>query len=270
MADRDRSRTGRVAAAALRAAGDRPVEAARRLRRQAVEALAGARLALTEGAGDERARQRMDRARRLLTAAEAVERGRVDVTRWRVRLPTRRIVKGEAAGVFVIEVDPGDGFRPATVVEVDSALRQWELFGAADAAGKRSTVEQGERSTVGAAVGAVEHGAAVSPAPKRGAGGPGRVPPSRSTVEHGAASVPPSRPGSEPDRVARGGPRRKRAGWNLPPFGDDGRPVRAADRDAEIRRRREAGETVRSIAAALGCGVGTVARALRGPDGGAK
>ena len=55
--------------------------------------------------------------------------------------------------------------------------------------------------------------------------------------------VPPYRPESEPERVARGGPRRKRAGWNLPPFGDDGRPVRAADRDAEIRRRREAGET---------------------------
>ena len=153
------------------------------------------------------------------------------MTRWRVRLPARRIVKGEAAGVFLIEIDPGDGFRPATVVEVDSALRQRELFGAADAAGKRSTVEHGKRSTVGAAVGAVEQGAAVSPAPKRAAGGPGRVP---------------SRPGSEPDRVARGGPRRKRAGWNLPPFGDDGRPVRAADRDAEIRRRREAGETSRS------------------------
>ena len=194
----------------------------------------------------------------------------MDVTGWRVRLPARRIVKGEAAGVFVIEVDPGDGFRPATVVEVDSALRQGELFGAADAARERSTVEHGERSTVAAAVGAVEHGAAVSPAPKRAADGPGRVPLSRSTVEHDGAGVPPSRPGSEPDRVARGGPRRKRAGWNLPPFGDDGRPVRAADRDAEIRRRRKAGETVRNIAAALGCGVGTVSRALRGPDGGAK
>ena len=96
----------------------------------------------------------------------------MDVTGWRVRLPARRIVKGEAAGVFVIEVDPGDGFRPATVVEVDSALRQGELFGAADAARERSTVEHGERSTVAAAVGAVKHGAAVSPAPKRAADGP--------------------------------------------------------------------------------------------------
>ena len=149
------------------------------------------------------------------------------MTRWRVRLPARRIVRGEAAGVFLIEIDPGGGFRPATVVEVDSALRQRELFGAADGgAGERSTVEHGERSTGGAAVGAVEHGAAVPPARKRAA----------------------------------------RAGWNLPPFGDDGRPVRPANRDAEIRRRREAGETVRGIAAALGCGVGTVARALRGPE----
>ena len=39
------------------------------------EALAGARLALTAGAGDERALQCMDRARRLLTAAGDVERG---------------------------------------------------------------------------------------------------------------------------------------------------------------------------------------------------
>lgn len=191
------------------------------------------------------------------------------VTRWRVRLPARRILKGEAAGVFLIEIDPGGGFRPATVVEVDSALRQRELFGAADAAGERSTVEHGGCSTVGAAV-AVEHGAgaqaAVSPGRKRPAGGLGGVPPSRSTI--GRSTVPPSRPESEPGRSVRGGPRRKRAGWNLPPVGGDGRPARAADRDREIRRRREAGETVRSIAAALGCGVGTVARALRRGESG--
>lgn len=193
------------------------------------------------------------------------------VTRWRVRLPARRILKGEAAGVFLIEIDPGGGFRPATVVEVDSALRQRELFGATAAPGERSTVE---RSTVGAGA-AVEHGAgaqvAVSPGGKRAAGGPGGVPPSRSTVGGrsivGRSTVPPSRPESEPGRPARGGPRRKRAGWNLPPSGSDGQPVRRADRDREIRLRREAGETVRSIAAALGCGVGTVARALGGEAG---
>lgn len=47
--------------------------------------------------------------------------------RWRVSTGTGR------PGLFLIEVDDGrGGFRPATVVEVDSALRQRELFGAAD------------------------------------------------------------------------------------------------------------------------------------------
>ena len=46
--------------------------------------------------------------------------------RWRVSTGTGR------PGLFLIEVDDGRGFRPATVVEVDSALRQRELFGAAD------------------------------------------------------------------------------------------------------------------------------------------
>ena len=49
------------------------------------------------------------------------------MTRWRVRLPARRIVKGEAAGVFLIEIDPGDGFRPATIESlldgIESAFR---------------------------------------------------------------------------------------------------------------------------------------------------
>ena len=35
-------------------------------------------------------------------------------------------------GLFLIEVDDGSGFRPATAAEVDSALRQRQLFGAAD------------------------------------------------------------------------------------------------------------------------------------------
>ena len=46
--------------------------------------------------------------------------------RWRVNTGTGR------PGLFLIEVDDGRGFRPATVVEIDSALRQRELFGAAD------------------------------------------------------------------------------------------------------------------------------------------
>ena len=34
--------------------------------------------------------------------------------------------------MFAIEVDDGSGFRPATAAEVDAALRQRELFGAAE------------------------------------------------------------------------------------------------------------------------------------------
>lgn len=43
--------------------------------------------------------------------------------RWRVHRRGR--------GLFEIAVD--DGFRPATTAEVDTALRQRELFGAAEA-----------------------------------------------------------------------------------------------------------------------------------------
>ena len=43
-----------------------------------------------------------------------------------------RVSTGTGPGLFLIEIDDGRGFRSATVVEVDSALRQRELFGAAD------------------------------------------------------------------------------------------------------------------------------------------
>ena len=39
---------------------------------------------------------------------------------------------GPRRGLFLIDVDDGQGFRPATTAEVDAALRQRELFGAAD------------------------------------------------------------------------------------------------------------------------------------------
>ena len=45
--------------------------------------------------------------------------------RWRVTTEPRR-------GLFLIDVDDGQGFRPATTAEVDAALRQRELFGVAD------------------------------------------------------------------------------------------------------------------------------------------
>ena len=44
--------------------------------------------------------------------------------RWRVR--------GRGRGLFAVEVDDGGGFRAATPAEVDAALRQRELFGAAE------------------------------------------------------------------------------------------------------------------------------------------
>ena len=48
-------------------------------------------------------------------------------------MPERRWrVTGRGRGVFAIELDDGDGFRAATAAEVDAALRQRELFGAAD------------------------------------------------------------------------------------------------------------------------------------------
>ena len=45
--------------------------------------------------------------------------------RWRVTTEPR-------SGLFLIDIDDGQGFRPATTAEVDTALRQRELFGAAD------------------------------------------------------------------------------------------------------------------------------------------
>ena len=48
-------------------------------------------------------------------------------------MPERRwCMMGRGRGLFVIEVDDGAVFRPATTVEVDAALRQRELFGAAE------------------------------------------------------------------------------------------------------------------------------------------
>ena len=48
-------------------------------------------------------------------------------------MPERRWrVIGRGRGLFAIKVDDGGGFRPATTVEVGAALRQRELFGAAE------------------------------------------------------------------------------------------------------------------------------------------
>ena len=74
-AERDQSKTGRVAGAALRLAGGDPRTAAARLRVQAADACEAAALALRGGAGDERARQCMDQAGRCLRAADGLTRG---------------------------------------------------------------------------------------------------------------------------------------------------------------------------------------------------
>ena len=48
-------------------------------------------------------------------------------------MPERRWrVFGRDRGLFVIDVDDGGGFRTATPAEVDAALQQRELFGAAE------------------------------------------------------------------------------------------------------------------------------------------
>ena len=43
-----------------------------------------------------------------------------------------RVLATDEAGVVRVDVDTGSGFRAATVAEVDQALRQLPLFGAAD------------------------------------------------------------------------------------------------------------------------------------------
>ena len=48
--------------------------------------------------------------------------------RWRVR-------PADEPDAVRIEIDTGRGFRPATIAEIDQALRQLPLFGAADTAG---------------------------------------------------------------------------------------------------------------------------------------
>ena len=53
---------------------------------------------------------------------------------------------GPRSGLFLIDIDDGHGFRPATTAEVDAALRQRELFGVADYSAE---MEVGRRPAAG-------------------------------------------------------------------------------------------------------------------------
>ena len=57
--------------------------------------------------------------------------------RWRIHRRGR--------GLFEVAVDDGDGFRSATTAEVDTALRQRELFGAADEPPADPAGDKGQR-----------------------------------------------------------------------------------------------------------------------------
>ena len=74
---RDAAQTHRVATGALHAANGDRTTAARNLRGQAAESCGGAQEALEKGAGDERAQQLLDRARRRLRAAGMLDRREV-------------------------------------------------------------------------------------------------------------------------------------------------------------------------------------------------
>ena len=74
-AERDHSRTGRVAGAALRLAHGNVEKAAAELRVQAAESLTRAHNALTRHGDSDRCREWMDHAERRLRAADGIEQG---------------------------------------------------------------------------------------------------------------------------------------------------------------------------------------------------
>ena len=53
-----------------------------------------------------------------------------------------RVLATDEAGVVRVDVDTGNGFRAATAAEVDQALRQLPLFGAADVGSHRATPQR--------------------------------------------------------------------------------------------------------------------------------
>lgn len=135
--------------------------------------------------------------------------------RWRVLLH-----EGGREGAFRVEIDTGAGFRPATVIEVDQALKSTTYVAERSSERKRNT----RRNTRRSAPERPEHPVAAG-------------------VEHTERST------RNTERSAEH---------------PSGTPSGTAERNAEIRRRRAAGESVRTVAKALGVGVATVQRAMQG------
>ena len=54
-----------------------------------------------------------------------------------------RVLATDEAGVVRVDIDTGNGFRAATIAEVDQALRQLPLFGAADLGAHVATPKRG-------------------------------------------------------------------------------------------------------------------------------
>ena len=151
-----------------------------------------------------------------------------DGQRWRVLL-------AEGGRSFRIEVDPGDGdFRLATVVEVDQALKHTTYLVKRNAAERSAERQRNTKRNV----------------PRKTQSERGTPPKTLDFTAHRVlVSVP---------RNASGTPAEHPIGTrNVPPT-FRGTP----DRNAEIRRRRAAGESVRQVARALGVGVATVQRAM--------
>ena len=148
-----------------------------------------------------------------------------------------RVILAEGGRSFRVEVDTGAGFRLATVVEVDAALRNTSHVVAERSAVERSAEHQRntrrnvprsapEQPATTVITDAERHTSSTRTA-------------ERSTAERSERSAEHQRNTSG---TFRGTP---------------------AERNAEIRRRRAAGESVRQVARALGVGVATVQRAMK-------
>ena len=135
-----------------------------------------------------------------------------------------RVILADGGRAFRIEVDTGAGFRPASVVEVDAALRNTSFVAEHRRNVPRDTKRNTNRNTERSAPERPEHPASV---------GVERSPVPRGTPVERSAEHPPAFRGT------------------------------SAERNAEIRRRRAAGESIRTIARAIGIGNATVDRALR-------